>query len=390
MATFRRESNGYIYLYHWINPTTPLKVSTKLKIELTDWNKKKARPRDVNATYLGSNIIDEMKRYENTLGESLIKYPEDSVQVVRHELGKLLNNSSIKEYSDFLEYFKDFKEKAKQEERSNWKSYNTCYKHLCKYQNNKPLPFSAVDMRFYNSYNNYLLSLKLAANTVANQWKLIKAVMSKAFVEEYHNNATFKHFKQRMEQADTIYLSVGELSRMMNKKLSGHLEKARDYFIIGSFTGLRFEDWNRVKQSTIKDGTMSIRATKTGEVSIIPVHPYVQQILDKYEGVLPPKPSNQKMNDYIKVAAMRADINDDIEVRITRGGKKEIRTEKKHDLVTTHTARRSLATNLILEGVSPYVVMKVTGHKSLSSFERYVKLRELEAGIELKSLSFFS
>ena len=32
MATFRKESNGYIYLYHWIDPSTPLKVSTKLKI----------------------------------------------------------------------------------------------------------------------------------------------------------------------------------------------------------------------------------------------------------------------------------------------------------------------------------------------------------------------
>ena len=54
-----------------------------------------------------------------------------------------------------------------------------------------------------------------------------------------------------------------------------------------------------------------------------------------------------------------------------------------------HTARRSLATNLVLRGVSPYVVMKVTGHKSLSSFERYVRLQELEAVMELKNLSFF-
>ena len=65
------------------------------------------------------------------------------------------------------------------------------------------------------------------------------------------------------------------------------------------------------------------------------------------------------MNEYIKVVAMRANINDFVETRITKGG------------------------------VSPYVVMKVTGHKSMSSFERYVRLQELEAMVELKSLSFF-
>lgn len=95
------------------------------------------------------------------------------------------------------------------------------------------------------------------------------------------------------------------------------------------------------------------------------------------------------MNEYIKVVAMRANINDHVETRITKGGIREINTSEKHELVTTHTARRNLATNLVLRGVSPYVVMKVTGHKSLSSFERYVRLQELEAMIELKSLSFF-
>jgi len=86
---------------------------------------------------------------------------------------------------------------------------------------------------------------------------------------------------------------------------------------------------------------------------------------------------------------MRAKINDHVETRITKGGIREININDKYELVTTHTARRSLAANLVLRGVSPYVVMKVTGHKSLSSFERYVRFQELEAMIELKSLSFF-
>ena len=62
---------------------------------------------------------------------------------------------------------------------------------------------------------------------------------------------------------------------------------------------------------------------------------------------------------------------------------------EKYEVVTTNTARRSLASNLILRGVSSYVVMKVTGHKSIFSFERYGRLQELETANELKSLDFF-
>jgi hypothetical protein len=50
---------------------------------------------------------------------------------------------------------------------------------------------------------------------------------------------------------------------------------------------------------------------------------------------------------------MRAEINELVETLITKGGEREISTTEKYELVTTHTTRRSLATNLVLRGVSP-------------------------------------
>jgi len=73
MATFRRESTGYIYLYHWLTPTSPLKVSTRIKIEEKAWNKKKSRPRDIDATYPGKKIVTEMEPYEYALNKALNK-----------------------------------------------------------------------------------------------------------------------------------------------------------------------------------------------------------------------------------------------------------------------------------------------------------------------------
>ncbi len=389
MATFRRESNGFIYIYHWVDPSTPLKVSTRIKIDDKEWNKKKARPRDLDANYQGNSIIREMERYESALIRALNKHDTDNIQLLREEVYMQLKKADTSNPIDFIDYFQAYVNEAKEAGKSNWKAYNTCLNHLNVYFNNKPVPYSSIDLRFYGKYNKYLLSKQLATNTIATQWKLIKAVICKAHREGLHTNDSYRHFKKKMESADTIFLSEEELNKMYKLKLIGYLEKARDYFLVGAYTGLRFEDWDRVSSEKVVNGVLTVRSSKTGELSTIPIHPVVSAILDKYEGELPHKPSNQKMNEYIKVVAMRANINDHVETRITKGGIREINTSEKHELVTTHTARRSLATNLVLRGVSPFVVMKVTGHKSLSSFERYVRLQELEAMIELKSLSFF-
>jgi hypothetical protein len=117
------------------------------------------------------------------------------------------------------------------------------------------------------------------------------------------------------------------------------------------------------------------------------LHQSVSTVLDEYEGLFPPKPSNQ--NEFIEIVAARAGISDFIETPITKGGVIQLSKREKHEHVTTHMAHRSLATNLVLLGVSPYVIMKVTGHRTLSSFEQYVRLQELEATIQLRELEFF-
>jgi len=394
MASFKLHSNGYIYLYHWIDRKNFFRITTKMKLFERDWNKSKSRPKNPEATFNGYKITNELVRYEGALTRALAIQPE----VTKSNLGEFkklfisilspTNGKEVKEH-DFLSYFEAYINKIKERNQSNYKAYRTCYNRLKEYFKSSSVPFDKIDMKFYEAFSQYLISKNLAANTIATQWKLIKAVMQSAFVGGLHTNEKFRHFKKKMESADTIFLSEEELIKMYELKLKGYLEKARDYFLIGAYTGLRFDDWDRVSSEKVVNGVLTVRSSKTGEISTIPIHPVVSAILDKYEGELPHKPSNQKMNEYIKVVAMRANINDHVETRITKGGIREINTSEKYELVTTHTARRSLATNLVLRGVSPYVVMKVTGHKSLSSFERYVRLQELEAMIELKSLSFF-
>jgi site-specific recombinase XerD len=360
-----------------------------------DWDKKRHRTKDPSYQYNGVIVSAVMSRYMSAFTKTLVlmeNLTRDNVSEFKVKLFTFLNpedKAGRLSAGDLIEFYEKYNKVLKAKRQSNYMSYHTCLSHLLTFRKNKCLPFDSVDFKFFEGFIHYLTKKNLSLNHIATMISRLKAVMQRAHSEGLHTNTQFKDFKKRMESTDSIYLTEEELNKIYKLNLTGYLDKARDYFLIGSYTGLRFEDWDRVSNGKVVNGVLKVRSTKTGEVSTIPIHPIVSAILDKYEGELPHKPSNQKMNEYIKVVAMRANINDHVETRITKGGIREINTNEKHELVTTHTARRSLATNLVLRGVSPYVVMKVTGHKSLSSFERYVRLQELEAMMELKSLSFF-
>lgn len=61
--------------------------------------------------------------------------------------------------------------------------------------------------------------------------------------------------------------------------------------------------------------------------------------------------------------------------RITthRGGKENEAYIERYKLVSSHTARRTGATLMYLEGVDLYDIMKVTGHTNLDSLKKYVR-----------------
>ncbi|MCD7940142.1 MAG: tyrosine-type recombinase/integrase, partial [Bacteroides intestinalis] len=47
---------------------------------------------------------------------------------------------------------------------------------------------------------------------------------------------------------------------------------------------------------------------------------------------------------------------------------------KKYELVTSHTARRSFATNLYLSGFPAISIMQITGHCTEKAFMAYIRV----------------
>jgi integrase len=133
----------------------------------------------------------------------------------------------------------------------------------------------------------------------------------------------------------------------------------------------------------LTEGVIDIKTQKTDELVSIPIFPITRAILSKYEGKtensLPASISNQKFNAYLKEIGQRfIPLQSSISQEYSIDGKKVIKNLQKWQLLTTHTARRSFATNMYLKGLRIETIRKVTGHKSEAQFLKYLKMSPRE------------
>jgi len=192
-----------------------------------------------------------------------------------------------------------------------------------------------------------------------------------------------KRFAAPHEEVEHIYLTDGELESITKLDLSKspRLDRVRDLFLIGCYTALRFSDFTAIKPENIITTSTGARAVKintfkTSQTVIIPIHPTVEAILAKYENHLPRAISNQKMNKYLKDIGEAAEIKTPVQITKTIGGARVQTSVPKYKKISSHTARRSGATNMFLAGVPSLAIMKITGHKTESVFMKYICIDE--------------
>jgi len=302
-------------------------------------------------------------------------------------LGKPNNKE---EKAKFMVYFEAFQEQKKLLKASTWKEYRTTYKILKEYFGSKNPTFDEINLDFYINFNIWIKGKEVSVSTLSSHWKRIKTVMGEAHDRGLHDNTSFRRFKRIEEVSDSIALTELEVAKIEYAVLPARLDVVRDYFIAACYCGVRYSDYNKIGSSNVKDRFLTYRSQKTDLLCHIPVHWKLRLILEKYKGVLPELMSNQKFDKYIKEVCEIAGIDELQQTRITKGGVKRVSTKRRSQLVTSHTARRTFATRLVLKAVPVHLIMLMTGHKSLNSFDKYVRLRELQSKTELSKIALFA
>lgn len=217
----------------------------------------------------------------------------------------------------------------------------------------------------------------------------LKVVMHEGFKLKYHFNSDFKDFKSMSEIPETIALTQDELNALWKYKTKSSWErKARDLFIIGVYSAARWEDYSRFTMENISDGMLSYSQLKTGTTVIIPASPRLVACLKRNGGAAPVL-SQQKYNEAIKVVCEKIGMTAPVHYSISKGAGREHKVERRCDMVSSHTARRTGATLLYKSGVPIKQCMMVTGHKTESTFLGYIRISKEENARLLTDNPFF-
>lgn len=321
-----------------------------------------------------------------------------TVDEVKSLLTIRLNDKPISPKQDLFSFIEKYIEDASRiKKNTTIKVYNTVFTRLKEYSLLKKtkLNFNHIDLEFYSFYTQYMtMNLGYAQNTIAKHIRTLKVFLNAATESGDNKNLIFrsKKFRKPTEDVTKIYLTESEIDKIYNLDLSTNdrLEKVRDAFIVGCYSGLRFSDFTELKTENIQTDLIKIKTKKTGETVFIPFKGRLVEIYRKYNSNFPSSISNQKMNEYLKEIAELADINDVVVISKSLGGKRVDQIYKKYELVTTHCARRSFATNAYLSKIPAINIMKITGHKTEKVFMGYIRFSQEENANALKNHPFFN
>lgn len=249
------------------------------------------------------------------------------------------------------------------------------------------LRFSDITMEVYSGFMEYCDTCNYMDSTKYQYASLIKSIMNCALEDGCSSN-TVQNSKgfvthRTLSPYKRVYLTRKEIDSLASLSLGRNtpMEKVRDVFLAGCYTGQRFSDYSRISMDDIEtidiDGTefKALRKVqrKTGRTVMIPIlDDCLLNIVDRWGGRLP-KVSISSFNQRIKELCRMAGISGDVIMPCGRKGSRDCVRKQKYELVSSHTARRSYITNLYMDGrLSAEQIRSISGHSSEESFKRYL------------------
>lgn len=373
---FTLSDSGKVHIKHHLGIVIPSK----------HWSKKQEKVLPSNPNAVAYNMfIEERKKqvieiYLSFKAKGQIPTGKQIAQIVRNKLKKINANA---EFWEIYELFLHQK-KAKTSEAYEMK-YLALQKHLQDFEaySKQKFELDKISKATFERLETYLIDIKkINLQTTAKYLGFFKGFLNWCIENKHTQNTDFRFFKIT-QQPDTlkVALTENEIQLLRNVDLSGkpYLENVRKLFLLSCFVGLRYSDYSRIslehlKQDANGNYNLEIRQKKTKDFVSVPLTPeslsLVRQLLSRQIRPI----SNQKMNEYVKELCRLAGIDEPFEVTIFKGKHSFTYSVPKWKLISSHTARRTFATNLLLKGVPAEIVMQFTGHKDYKSFTKYVNV----------------
>jgi integrase len=293
---------------------------------------------------------------------------------------------------DFYEAFNEFIDTSKHTKAKGTITKYTTVKNFLKQfadYTKYPMRFDTINQRFEEKFMDYAFDERETLNNYYGKLiSIIKTFMNWSFDRGYHSNIEFKKLKRIENEIEVIFLEKEELFKLYKYNFdSEKLNRSRDFFCFGCFTGLRHSDINNIDQANIHDDFIQLTLIKTKTINHrIELNIFSKAILEKYKETIHkplPKISSQKLNKNIQECCEIIKLNSDITLTRHIGTKRVTKTFKKYELITSHVARKTFVTNSLIFGMNERVLREMTHHKDEKSFKRYVDISNFQKNKEM-------
>lgn len=199
------------------------------------------------------------------------------------------------------------------------------------------------------------------------------AAMFKSFLNLYLPKLTNistgweKILSLREIETTSVDLTEEEVDKIIDYALNEDSDQSKASvaatFAVCCITGTRWEDSYKLKEIDLSGRTFKYMSDKTDIIAEIPVSPVLRELVRKMT-----KFSLAHYNNTIRLVCDELQINS--EVSVFKGGV-AIRGAK-YEFVSSHTARRSFATNLYKRGADLEIISKMMGHATYEQTKRYI------------------
>lgn len=405
MATVRFFTKGThdpqtIYVRLRDGRTVDVSASTRLTISPDHWSKKKGwiSPK---ANFHNKLVVErELKTLENLILQERNDQVSKGLQLNRDWLENVLHKwqgrqiDGVNDYlTDLIEqYIQELPNKVRKGKKGvtlgTLRNYNTSIRRIQKFEVSMKKRFRAIDidLKFHEQYLKYAENvLGLAQNSIGRDIRNIKTVCLAARDKgiKINDQTLSRNFAAPVEKTSFTTLSVQELDRVKAFSGAGYLENARDWLLIGCWTGCRVGDLMRLNIESLGGNiteakSLQYKQSKTQKLVNVPLHPDVREIITRLDGF--PRPiSAVKFNLYIKEVCRKSGLTD-LEHGTRQNPETHLKEKgyfEKWQLIKSHTCRRSFATNHY-SIMSNKQIMAVTGHATEKMLLEYIGETEVD------------
>lgn len=241
-----------------------------------------------------------------------------------------------------------------------------------------------IDTNWVGDFINYMKMMGFAKSTTAyHLGRVRKAIIQQRVDNPYIDQIKYKQGKPSPKP----YLTSDEINRIEkvpSTELSKAQNRVRDFFLLAYYLLLRDSDITSISKMNFfeKNGKTFYagRNKKTKTQVIVPVSAKAKAILERYNYDCSAH-CNSYRNRCIRRVAEIAGIS-----TIVENGNELL---PKWKLVSMHTARRSAATNLDMQGMSQHGIKMLGGWKNISTLAIYFRSGNMEIAEKAEQFDHF-